>query len=111
MSQSRKLSEQEAKLLELLIKKANLDLPLQKWEHELTAQSMNDSGMGSITLYPEGDENIKRIFGYQASEHKFIDADGVEVIASLNLDKEGNVFELDIWKTNFAPLIRIPNEL
>lgn len=111
MSEKRELSRQEEKLLELLIAKANLNLPSSQWKNMLTVQPMNDGKMGSIKLYPKGSENKKRVFGHQASEYKFIDADGVEVIASLNLDKEGDLFELDIWKTNFAPLIRIPNDL
>ena len=40
----------------------------------------------------------------------FTDEDGVKVIASLNVDSDGHLFELDIWKTDFSPLLRIPAE-
>jgi len=43
------------------------------------------------------------------SEHLFLDVDGVTVIASLNIDKDGNLFELDIWKTDYSPLIKYPD--
>jgi hypothetical protein len=32
----------------------------------------------------------------------------MEVIASLNLDTEGRLFELDAWKTDFNPLVHLP---
>ena len=35
--------------------------------------------------------------------------DGVEVIASLNVDVDGVLFELDIWKTNFEKLVKLPD--
>ncbi|WP_421750901.1 DUF6984 family protein [Croceimicrobium sp.] len=38
------------------------------------------------------------------------DADGVEVIATLYLDKDGSLFELDLWKTNFEPLLILPEK-
>ncbi len=52
-----------------------------------------------------------RKFGRRASECQFTDEDGVEVLASLNLDQDGNLYELDIWKTDFGKLIRIPAQL
>lgn len=42
-------------------------------------------------------------------ETQFTDIDGVEVIASLNVDVDGVLFELDIWKTNFEKLVKIPD--
>ncbi|WP_420885213.1 DUF6984 family protein, partial [Candidatus Symbiothrix dinenymphae] len=37
-----------------------------------------------------------------------VDEDGVDVIASLNIDDTGDLYELDIWKTDFSPLIKLP---
>jgi hypothetical protein len=34
--------------------------------------------------------------------------DGVLVVATLNASVDGLPFELDIWKTDFTPLKRIP---
>ncbi len=72
---------------------------------------MSDGGMGSLRLFPRGAVGDARIFGRAASECQFIDADSVVVIVTLNLDKFGDLYELDIWKTNFEKLIRIPEEL
>ena len=38
-------------------------------------------------------------------------ADGVPVLASLNVDQNGRFLELDLWKTDFTPVIRIPDDL
>ena len=73
----------------------------------LLVEEMNDGGMGSLLLSPRPSTPRARRFGKQAADCRFLDADGVVVIASLNLDKAGELFELDIWKVNYAPLIRI----
>lgn len=106
MELSRKPSFNEMQLLELLIQKARINFP-SDWKHSLLVQPMNDGGMGSLSLFPDGVVRKKRFFGTQVSEHYFTDEDGVEVIATLNVDDEGKLFELDIWKTNFDSLINL----
>ena len=107
MELNRKPLPQEENLLELLVKKALISLPLN-WKESLLVCSMNDGKMGSLYLFPNGIVNTERLLGEQVSEYQFIDADGIEVIASLNLDDTGELFELDIWKTDFSPLINFP---
>ena len=107
MESSRKAFLQEEKLLEFLIQKASINFP-SDWKYNLLVQPMNDGGMGSLLLFPDGITKKKRLLGDQVSEHHFKDEDGVEVIASLNVDDEGKLFELDIWKTDFSPLLSIP---
>lgn len=70
---------------------------------------VNDDGMGSLRLFPEGLKSPDAQFGKRASACQFTDEDGVEVIASLNLDQHGKLYELDIWKTDFGKLIQIPH--
>ena len=65
--------------------------------------------MGSLYLFPQGKINESRKLGRQISEFQFTDIDGVEVIASLNVDVDGVLFELDIWKTNFEKLVKLPD--
>lgn len=101
----RKLSIQEEKLLELLISKVSVFEKSDKWKKDLTAKPMNDGGMGSLLLLPDGVNEEGGKFGKEVSEHQFKDSDGVVVIASLNIDQNGELFELDIWKTDFSPLL------
>ena len=79
------------------------------WDKGLLVRSMSDGDMGSLYLFPQGKNLKNRLFGEQISELQFIDIDGVPVIASLNVDNEGNLFELDIWKTNFEQLKKLPD--
>lgn len=79
-----------------------------RWSETLLVAPMDDAGMGSLLLYPEGKVTANRTFGSTLHEIEFKDADHVAVVASLNLDQHGDLFELDIWKVNFDPLIRLP---
>ncbi len=79
------------------------------WKSSLLVRSMNDGAMGSLYLFPQGKIVEDRIFGEQVSDFQFTDIDGVKVIASLNVDRDGNLFELDIWKTDFGKLISYPD--
>jgi hypothetical protein len=48
-----------------------------------------------------------RRLGHRIAELQFDDADGVPVIASLNVDQDGDLYELDVWKVDFKPVIRL----
>jgi hypothetical protein len=50
----------------------------------------------------------KERFAKQISEYEFLDVDGTLVSAALYIDEINNeLYELDIWKVDFSPLIRI----
>lgn len=105
----RELRNDELRLLRHLIKLANKN----KLEHQLEklkVKEMNDSGMGSLLLFPTGEVVQNRDYGETVSEVEFRDADRAVVLASLNLDQAGDLFELDVWKTNFDRLLKIPDE-
>jgi hypothetical protein len=106
----RKLSVQERHLLEALIRHAN-DLVLDpRWQDDLLVESMSDEGMGSVRLVP-GNASSYRKYGGTVSNLEFEDADEVKVLVALNVDQNGHLFEIDIWKTDFRPLIRIPETI
>lgn len=102
----RKPTDAEQRLLTVLWSKAGLP---KVWLNVLEVQPMNDGGMGSLRLVIPDAGGISSAFGKQAAEVLFEDTDGVKVIASLNLDKGGVPFELDIWKTDFSPLLSVPD--
>ena len=66
---------------------------------------MSDGGMGSLQFLPL---RPSAKMGAQASEVEFIDADGIPVLATLNLDQDGRPFELDMFKADSSKLIRVP---
>ncbi|GGN10695.1 hypothetical protein GCM10010967_53220 [Dyadobacter beijingensis] len=107
MESPRKATSQEESLLELLISKSS-EVISKDWRDGLLVCSMDDGGMGSLHLFPNGEVRLGRTMGKQISEIQFIDQDNVEVLASLYVDTNGNLLELDIWKTDFSKLIAFP---
>ncbi|TFV94864.1 hypothetical protein E4M00_17060 [Leifsonia flava] len=66
--------------------------------------------MGSLLILPlEVAADAKRRFGREVAELRFVDGDGVPISAALNVDSDGNLFELDMFKGDGSPLIRIPD--
>ncbi len=107
MALNRKPTLQEELLLEFLLKKS-FQKVVKNWKEGLLVRPMDDGEMGSLLLFPRGEIIENRTLGEQVSDFQFTDTDGVEVIASLNLDSKGNLFELDVLKADFSPLIKFP---
>ncbi|KQW93450.1 hypothetical protein ASC94_12495 [Massilia sp. Root418] len=86
-------------------------LPGAPWEAEprlraSRVEDMADGGMGSVRFLSQA--SAYRRFGRRAAEALYVDADGVTVVISLNLDEKGDLFELDFWKSDFSPLRSYP---
>ncbi len=77
--------------------------------NHLLVKELNDGGMGSLLLVPKGLENTNRYFGKQLALGEFADSDGVSVTVVINLDSNGQLFELELWKVNFARLLAWPD--
>lgn len=101
----RRLTQREKGLLLELIKRSNTKIAAN-WEQGLLVVPINGI-TGSLIMYPKGVSENGRTLGVQASECQFLDLDGVPVIAALNLDAHGNLFELDLWKTDFSKVKEI----
>ncbi len=108
MELSRKPTIQEERLIETLVKKSSVTIT-DNWKDGLLVRPMDDGEMGSLYLFPQGKVIEGRVLGEQVSDFQFKDLDEIEVIASLNLDNAGNLFELDIWKTDFGKLLKLPD--
>lgn len=108
MELNRNPTDQEMKILELLVKTSSVAIA-ENWNEGLLVRPMDDGGMGGLYLFPQGEVIEGRVLGEQVSDFQFTDLDGVEVIVSLNVDSNGNLFELDFWKTNFEKLVKLPD--
>ncbi len=93
----RKLNPDEIPLVKYLLDKSGLDYSIS----ELKVTEMNDGGMGSL-LFHSKTKDPK--FGKATKEYWFKDSDGIDVTARINLDQYGELFELDVWKTDFSEL-------
>ena len=98
----------ESRLLRELARIARIEDP-DSWVEELRVREMDDGGMGSLELETEGSHGFGRAGLLCRAAVQFADADGVEVIASLYSRADGEPFELDVWKTDFSKLLRIPH--
>lgn len=107
----RNLNQIEKEIIKYLVRKADINIQEECYENMLV-RNMDDGHMGSFSIFTDESEvEVKRKFGKQASEFEFFDDDGVLVIVSLYLDEEGKLLEVDIWKTDFNPVItfKVPN--
>lgn len=60
--------------------------------------------MGSLRF--AGEE--QRSLGSCLVEAEYVDSDGVPVSIALDADASGRLYELDMWKVDFAPLRKYP---
>ena len=97
----RPLTDDEIQLVEHLVRLASLFVDVAA----LRAEPMNDGDMGSLRFASttEGPN-----FSTSVAEVTFEDEDGVPVSAALYVDQSGALFELDVWKVDFSPLLRWP---
>ena len=100
----RDLHSYEKPLILFLLERANLALSLD----DIKAIPLNDGGMGSLQFCSSHTQN--RRLGKTPSECTFRDKDNTEVLAFLNLDQNGQLFELDIFKVDFSPLLQWPTQ-
>lgn len=97
MRRRRKLTDAEIAIVKKLCDESVLvDLELQ------VVEVMPDGEMGSVKFVDAED------FGAEIATAQFADADGVPVSVAINVDKAGRLFEIDMWKVDFSPLIRYP---
>ena len=108
MELNRKPTTEKMLLIDFLVNSSSLVLS-SDWKDNLMVRNMNDGEMGSLQLYSSTKIVNGRKFGKQVSEFQFLDEDKVLVVASLNVDEDGNLLELDIWKTDFSKLIKLPH--
>jgi hypothetical protein len=97
----RQLLVQERPLVSHLFAAAGLPFDPES----LVVTPMSDGGMGSLAL---GNSYESRKMGRQVAECHFVDKDEVLVSATLNVDTQGEPYELDMWKVNFEPTVEWP---
>ncbi len=109
----REFTLEEKGIITFLLHAANMgEGYISKFFAETGCMDMDDGGMGSIRFVPR--DNVmsvdNRRFGGEVSACSFTDEDGVLVSVALYVDTSGCPFELDVWKVDFSPLIRMPSD-
>lgn len=104
----RRPSIKEMYLIDYLVQKGNFHIQ-DDWKDNIMVHPMNDGNMGGLTIYQNDLINEDRHFGSMISDVQFNDVDQSIVLVSLYIDNNGKLFELDVWKIDFRPLIDFPN--
>ncbi|WP_409456461.1 MULTISPECIES: DUF6984 family protein [unclassified Sphingobacterium] len=73
----------------------------------LFVEEMDDGGMGSLQVILEGEDH--RRYGGTLADMDSHDVDGMYLLISVIVDTDDNFYELDIFKGDFSPLIKIPD--
>lgn len=100
----RELRPEERELIQFLI--AGM-LPEEQINRSLASacvSDMRDGGMGSIRFERPSGRKMETVL----VEADYYDLDDVLVSISVNLDINGELFELDFWKVDFSPLKKYP---
>ncbi len=101
----------ERRLIEALFQRAPELEVASDYMARVKVRPLNDGGMGSFRISEDPAKPIHHVLADVAATLEFRDADGVLVSATLNVDTSGIPFEVDVWKTDFAPLVRVPHDL
>ena len=101
MSQTRKIRQNERDLIVFLLKKLNLnaaDFPINEnvFEYE-------GGKMGSISLNNNPDDYTGDLI-----QVEYVDTDKIPVMITLTHNTEGQLLDLDFWKTDFSKLLKYP---
>jgi len=104
----RELREDELRVLRKVLSQTSIETEFEEQVASMKVQTMADGGMGSIRFY-NGRDRSPLDYGGQIAEAAFQDADGVPVSITLSVDTIGDLFEMDVFKADFSPLIRYPD--
>lgn len=99
----RPLRAKEYSLIRALLGNVKDGEPLLHQLEHAQVRDMNDGGMSSLEF-----AGGRRPLGRLLVEAEYVDCDGVPVSIALNADQSGRLYELDMWKVDFAPLKKFP---
>lgn len=103
----RRLTSAEIKLISYLVWDTPRGAGIIASLEDLFVEEMDDGGMGSLQVIVEGDDH--RRYGGTVADMDFHDVDGMYLLISVIVDTDDNFYELDIFKGDLSPLIKIPD--
>ena len=104
----RLLYESEKKLLNILRENIFLKYKSMKISFPSYVLPLDDGEMGSIKFIYEYDHELENYNIIPISEYQFNDIDNIPVLITLYAYENGDLYELDIWKSDFNPLLSYP---
>jgi hypothetical protein len=102
----RLLKKEELDLMVYLLKdKPNTKHMIEKLPGALV-EEMNDGGMGSLKFLNKN--KLNRRHESTIAQIQLLDIDGIPLLISIDLDGEGDIYELDVWKGDSSPTKQFP---
>jgi hypothetical protein len=102
----RKLKPDEIALITWMIKDTEEGADIIKKLDEIQVEEMDDGGMGSLKVVVKGEDH--RVYSKDLASADLWDIDGVPVFISVDLDMNGDFYQLDVFKGDFSPLKKFP---
>jgi len=105
MEVKRDLKIEEYLLIENMLKE------LEEYDfnlNDLKVIDMLDGNMGSLYIVNPRKTRGERKMNKAIIEKQFYDVDDVPISVCINIDTDENLFELDIWRVDFNPIINFP---
>lgn len=104
----RKIKKKEYEFLKALFDRFNICCEEIGFLSPFFVEELKDGGMGSLRFHFTPNIDPSRRLGSSIIEGEFFDIDGILVSFTVNVDKAGKLFELDLWRTDFNPLQKFP---
>ena len=104
----RDLRDDELAAIRKMISYSDLREVFEEQLARMKVQTMPDGGMGSIQFYNGRPRSLLE-YGGGVVEAAFRDADDIPVSVTRNVDKNGELFELDVFKADGSAVIRYPD--
>ncbi|NTW23313.1 MAG: hypothetical protein HGA37_01330 [Lentimicrobium sp.] len=103
MNKTRKIRNEERSLILFFLSQCGLE----ENEYPIAEDVSEYEGgiMGSINFAGSDPDQ----YDCDLIQAEYTDSDGIEVLISLTRDKNGNLLDLDFWKSDFSKLIRYPS--
>lgn len=103
----RKLKADEIALITWMIKDTSEGVRIVNQLPNLIVEEMDDGGMGSLKVVVDGKDS--RLYSRDLAKADLFDIDGVPVFISVDLDTNGDFYQLDVFKGDFSPLKKFPS--
>jgi hypothetical protein len=102
MNIKREIREEERKIIQFLLEKTGAT----EAEYSISAvvEEYEGSHMGSINLNNPNTD----LYDSDLIQAEYTDADKIPVVLSLTKDKNGQLLDLDFWKSDFSALVQYP---
>jgi len=108
MMAMRTISSKEYDLLVDLFAKACVSQRSVSLSPDLLVEELHDGGMGSLKFHHGIAPEENRRLGTTIIEGQFYDYDGTLVSLAVNVDDQGRLYEMDLWKVDFSPTRKFP---